>query len=174
MIVRHATADDVPVITDIYNALIPTTTVAWTESLQTVDQRAQWFERQQHDGFPVFVAEDDSGVVGYAAYGHFRGVGKWHGYRLTAEHTVHLREGAWGQGTGRALMEALIDQARTRGLHVLVGAIDADNEASLRFHERLGFTEVARMPQVGAKFGRWLDLVLVQLVLDDRAAPPSH
>jgi phosphinothricin acetyltransferase len=59
-------------------------------------------------------------------------------------------------------------------MHVMVAAVDAGNLESIRFHERLGFVEVARLPEVGHKFGRWLDLVLLQLVLDDAQAPPSH
>ena len=62
-------------------------------------------------------------------------------------------------------------RARAAGMHVVVGAVDGANDASLRFHERLGFVEVARMPEVGRKFDRWLDLVLVQLVLDDAVGP---
>ena len=69
------------------------------------------------------------------------------------------------------MMDALCERARSAGIHVLVGAIDGANEESLRFHERLGFVEVARMPQTGQKFGRWLDLVLVQLMLDERETP---
>ena len=67
---------------------------------------------------------------------------------------------------GRALLEALIDRARAAGLHAMIAAVDGTNTASIRFHERLGFREVARMPQVGTKFGRWLDLVLLQKLLD--------
>jgi L-amino acid N-acyltransferase len=55
----------------------------------------------------------------------------------------------------------------------MIAAVDGANEASIRFHERLGFVEVARMPELGAKFGRWLDLVLLQLRLDDRTPPPA-
>ena len=106
-------------------------------------------------------------AVGFAAYGSFRGAGRWPGYRLTVEHTIHVREDHWGSGTGRLLLEALVDRARAAGLHVMVGAVDGANDASLRFHERLGFTEVARMPEVGVKFGQWLDLVLVQRILDE-------
>jgi phosphinothricin acetyltransferase len=91
---------------------------------------------------------------------------KWPGYRFTVEHTVHVREDHWGSGAGRALMEELVERARAAGKHVMVGALDGANEASLRFHARLGFVEVARMPEVGRKFGRWLDLVLVQRILD--------
>ena len=78
-----------------------------------------------------------------------------------------------GFGVGRDLMGALIDKARTSGKHTMIAAIDATNEVSIRFHGRLGFVEVARMPETGAKFGRWCDLVLLQLRLDDRPAPPE-
>lgn len=77
MIVRDATATDLPVIRDLYNALIRTTTVAWSESLQTLEQRTAWFESQRERGFPVVVAEEGGEVVGFAAYGDFRGAGKW-------------------------------------------------------------------------------------------------
>jgi phosphinothricin acetyltransferase len=68
-------------------------------------------------------------------------------------------------------MQAIVDTARARGLHALIGGLSADNEASLKLHENFGFVEVARMPQVGRKFGNWLDLVYVQLTLDERALP---
>ena len=68
-------------------------------------------------------------------------------------------------------MDALIDQARRSGKHTMVAAIDSENDMSIQFHRRLGFVEVARMPEIGTKFGRWLELVLLQLRLDDRSAP---
>jgi phosphinothricin acetyltransferase len=117
------------------------------------------------------VADDGGDVVGFAAYEYFRGEGKWPGYRLTMEQSIHVREDRWGRGVGRALIETLLDRARNAGVHVMVAAIDAENVESVAFHERLGFIEVARMPQTGVKFGRWLDLVLMQRVLDDRAQP---
>lgn len=166
MIVRDATAADLEAIRSIYNALIPTTTVAWSEQLQTAAERAAWFERQSMRGHPVLVAEADGEVVGFAAYSDFRGAGVWPGYRYTVEHTIHVREAGWGRGVGRALLDALVERARSAGIHVMVGAVDAENTASLRFHERLGFVEVGRMPEIGTKFGRWLDLVLVQRILD--------
>lgn len=107
----------------------------------------------------------DMVVVGFAAYGDFRGAGRWPGYRFTVENTVHVAEQVWGAGAGRALMEALIATATEQGMHVMVAAIDSDNEVSIRFHEQLGFVVVGRMPEVGRKFDRWLDLVLMQLVL---------
>jgi len=167
MKVRDATDADLAAIKDLYNALIDTTTVAWTEERQTLRQRRAWFARQQRDGYPVLVAEHAGEILGFTAYGSFRGSGKWPGYRLTVEHTIHVAEEHWGTGIGRALLEELMDRAQSNGIHVMVGAVDAENTDSIRFHERLGFTEVARMPEVGRKFDRWLDLVLLQRILDD-------
>jgi len=109
--------------------------------------------------------------VGVAAFGWFRDVVKRPGYRFTVENTIHVREDRRGSGVGRDLMRALFDDARQRGKHTMVAAIDSANETSIRLHERLGFVEVARMPEIGAKFGRWLDLVLLQFRLDERPVP---
>ena len=78
---------------------------------------------------------------------------------------LSVADGLRAAGLGRMLMSALIDRARGDGLHVMVGVLDAANEASLAFHERLGFVEVGRMPEVGRKFARWLDVIFVQLML---------
>ena len=169
--VRDASETDAPAITDLYNALIPSTTVTWTEDLDTVAHRLVWLRRQRDEGLPVLVAEVDGAVVGFTAYEYFRGEGKWPGYRLTMELSIHVAESHWGHGVGRALIDALVERACGAGVHVLVAAIDGANEASIRFHERLGFEVVGRMPQTGLKFGRWLDLVLMQRVLDDRERP---
>jgi phosphinothricin acetyltransferase len=157
IVVRDAQDADMPAVRDLYNALIETTTVAWTEARQTLRERRAWFRRQQRIGYPVLVAEADGVVVGFAAYGSFRGSGKWPGYRHTVEHTIHVREDSWGRGIGRGLIDGLVDQARADGVHVMVAAIDGANTESISFHERLGFTVVARMPEVGRKFDRWLD-----------------
>jgi phosphinothricin acetyltransferase len=164
--IRDATGADVEAISTLYNALVPTTTVAWTEELETVDERRAWLGRQAAQGHPVLVADDGGEVVGFAAYAGFRDSMKWPGYATTVEHTIHVQEETWGRGVGRALMEELLARARAAGKHVMVGALDGANEASLRFHQRLGFVEVARMPEVGRKFDRWLDLVLVQRTVD--------
>ena len=169
--IRDADSADLQAIVDIYNAWIPTLTITWTEEPDSLEQRSLWFERQRHEDWPVLVAADASGVVGFTCYEPFRGEGKWPGYRSTAELSIHVREDAWRRGVGRALMEALVERARAAGIHVLVAAIDSQNEASFRFHEKLGFVEVARMPETGQKFGRWLDLVLMQRILDSRQRP---
>lgn len=169
--IRDAVIADLPAIVEIYNALIPTATITWTEELETLESRSAWFERQAVDGFPVLVAEDGGGVVGFATYEPFRGEGKWPGYRATAELSLHVAEAHWRRGIGRALLEALCERAKDSGIHVLVAAIDSENKPSIRLHENLGFVEVGRLPQTGQKFGRWLDLVLMQRVLDEREWP---
>jgi L-amino acid N-acyltransferase YncA len=171
--VRDAVDGDVEAITDIQNAFIPTTAIEWTDTPHDVAERRTWLAAQRAAGFPVLVAVADGEVVGFATYGDFRDSTKWPGYRFTVEHTVHVRDDHWGTGVGRDLIGALADRARAAGLHALVAGVDGENEASIRFHERLGFREVARMPQIGAKFGRWLDLVLLQLLLDDEPRPPE-
>jgi L-amino acid N-acyltransferase YncA len=170
--VRDATAADIPAITEIQNALIASTSYEWREDLHTVDSRIEWLDEKQRGGWPVVVGVDESSgeVVGFAYYGDFRDSTRWPGYRTTVEHTIHVRGDQWGRGVGRHLLGELEHRARAQGKHVMVGGIDATNEGSLLFHTRLGYQEVARMPQVGVKFGRWLELVLVQKVLDDGAA----
>jgi phosphinothricin acetyltransferase len=166
VLIRDATEADVPAINDLANALIRNSTVAWTETLDTLAERVAWFRRQQDAGNPVLVADLDGEVVGYATYDDFRDSHKWPGYRFTVEHTIHVREDQWGRDMGRGLLEALIEHGRLSGKHVIVAAIDSANVASIRFHERLGFVEVARMPETGHKFGSWLELVLLQRIID--------
>jgi L-amino acid N-acyltransferase YncA len=171
--IRDAGDGDVEAITAIQNALIATTPIEWTDTPHSVAGRREWLEGRRAAGLPVLVAVSDVGeVVGFASFGPFRDSQKWPGYRLTAEHTVHVREDHWGAGVGRQLVQALIERATAMDLHVMVAAVDGENDASIRFHERLGFQQVARLPQVGFKFGRWLDLVLLQLVLRE-TPPPS-
>jgi phosphinothricin acetyltransferase len=178
-LLREATIDDVPAIVEIYNALIDTTTHEWTETPHTVEEVSWWLADQRSAGFPFLVAVDagegdgdgDGGVLGWATYGHFRGAGRWPGYRFTVEHSIHVRGDAWGRGVGRALIHGLIDHAVGAGKRVMVAGIDAANDGSIAFHERLGFSVVARMPGVGDKWGQRLDLVLMQrdLVPSDKS-----
>ncbi|MDQ1466260.1 MAG: L-amino acid N-acyltransferase [Actinomycetota bacterium] len=170
MIVRDATPEDLPEITAIYNALLETTTHEWTETLHTVAEREQWLAAKQASGHPALVAIDAGEIAGWATYGDFRDSERWPGYRFTVEHSIHVREASWGQGIGRELIDALIERARHEGKHVMVAGIDAANTGSIRFHERLGFFEVGRMPEVGEKFGQRLDLVVMQRMLDE---PPA-
>jgi L-amino acid N-acyltransferase YncA len=167
MEIRPAKRGDVRAVASILNALISSTTIEWTDDLHTAASIKEW--HREHE--TVLVAEEHGEILGVAAFGWFRDIVKRPGYRFTVENTIHVRQDHWRAGIGRSLMEALIDRARTSGKHVMVAAIDGANEESIWFHERLGFVEVARMPEVGTKFGAWHDLVLLQLRLDGREAP---
>jgi L-amino acid N-acyltransferase len=167
VLIRSSTPSDAGEIAALLNAHLATTTIEWTVTPRTADDMLEWLRVHE----VVLVAEEHGEVVGVAAFGWFRDVVKWPGYRFTVENTVHVREDRWGSGVGDALMLALIERARQSGKHTMIAAVDSTNEASIRFHQRLGFVEVAHLPEVGAKFGRWLDLVLLQLRLDGRSAP---
>lgn len=165
MELRDAVAADLPAILELSNALVLTTTAAWTEEPETIEERRAWFAQRQAAGDAVLVAVEGGEVVGFCAWGPFRDNRRWPGYRFTVEHSIHVREDRQGQGIGRALLEALVERARAAGLHALVAAVDGANEGSVAFHRAFGFEEVARMPEVGRKFERWLDLVLLQRTL---------
>ena len=156
---------DAEAITGLYNATVATTTVAWTEEHESVATRRAWLDKQLAAGNPVLAAVAGDEVIGFASYDDFRNAVKWPGYRFTVEHTIHIDAVHQGTGVGGTLLEELVHRATVAGKHVMIGAIDGENAGSLRFHARHGFVEVARMPELGFKFGRWLDLVLVQRLL---------
>lgn len=168
MLIRDANPTDLGALRDIYNDAVLNTTAIWNEVAIDLDNRRAWLELRAQQGFPVLVAEDAGEVVGYASYGPWRA---FDGFRETVEHSVYVRADQRGKGVGPQLMQALIDRARAQGLHVMVAAIESGNAASIRLHERLGFATTGQMPQVGQKFGRWLDLTFMQLILDARDTP---
>jgi len=157
-VVRPATEDDLGAIVAIYNNVIETSSTIWSESLSTIEERLNWLTDKTAAGYPVLVAEQE-GVLGFVAAGPFR---PWQGYARTYEHSIHVRHGARNRGVGSLLLTAMERALQTQGIHVMVAGIDAENEGSIRFHERAGFSEVARMPEVGFLRGDWRDLVLVQ------------
>jgi phosphinothricin acetyltransferase len=160
--IQAAEERHLPGILAIYNHAVEHTTAIWNDAAVDLENRRGWWRARTDAGLPVLVAVEGDDVLGYASYGPFR---PFDGYRLTVEHSLYVAEAARRQGLAGALLRALEDNARRAGLHVMLGGIAADNEASLRLHQRLGFTETGRLPQVGQKFGRWLDLVFVQKVL---------
>ena len=168
VIIRPAEDRDLPGILAIYNDVIATSTAIYTEVPSTLDERRIWLEGRRAQGFPVLVAAEGVDVLGFSSFGEWRGA--WPGYRYTVEHSVHVRADRRGQGLGRRLVEALFPLARELDKHVMIAGVDADNAASLRFHERLGFERVAHFREVGHKFGHWLDLVFLQRFLDAAGA----
>lgn len=169
--IRPATTADLPGILDLYNQIILNTTATYDLEPVTLQEREEWFSSRTLAGFPVLVAtaQDSPAVLGFSSFADWRGHKR--GYRYTVEHTVHVHEQARGRGVGTNLLEALFPYAKERNVHAMLGGIDAQNVASLRFHARLGFVEVARFPEVGRKFGRWLDVVFMQKFMDSPGAP---
>ena len=163
--IRPAIEADLPAILEIYNHAVLNSTAIWIETPADLDDRRAWLGSRKTAGFPVLVADSapiSASVLGYGSFGEFRA---YEGFRYTVEHSVYVTEGAQGRGVGKMLLRALVEEARGMGKRVMVGAIDASNYASLALHEHMGFEETGRMPGVGEKFGKRLDMVLVQLML---------
>ena len=165
-IIRDATEADLPAILAITNQAIAETTAVWNNTPATLAARAAWMRERQGRGLPVLVATDGAEVLGFASFGDFR---PFEGYAATVEHSIYVATTAQRRGVGAALLTALVERAEALGKHVIVGGIEAGNTASIALHARAGFVETARMPEVGRKFGRWLDLVFMQKTLN----PPA-
>lgn len=169
--IRDATEKDLPAIRDIYNDAVRNTTAIWNEQPVDLANRLAWFNARQAQGYPILVAVENDEVTGYSSFGDWR---PFEGFRYSVEHSVYVRNDQRGKGLGPRLMQVLIEQARSAGKYVMVAAIESGNQASIRLHERLGFVTTGQMPQVGIKFGRWLDLTFMQLALNPGAEPPKE
>lgn len=159
MIIRPAMGADAPAIARITNAIIRESLITFTTDERSTTQITEDITVR---GTGFLVAEHDGQVVGFATYAPFRA---GPGYAQTREHSIQLSPDARGKGVGRALMQALEETARTDGVHVLVAGISSANPGAVAFHAALGFSQVGRMPEVGFKWGQWLDLVLMQKIL---------
>ncbi|KAB8066942.1 GNAT family N-acetyltransferase [Janthinobacterium violaceinigrum] len=169
MQIRDARTGDLEGITAIYNDAVSNTLAIWNERTVDIANRAAWLADREKAGYPVLVAIDEAGsVAGYASFGDWRA---FEGFRHTVEHSVYVHPDCRGAGIGLALMVELIARARGIGKHVMVAGIEAKNGGSIALHKKLGFVEVGLLPQVGTKFGAWLDLAFLQLTLDARSDP---
>jgi L-amino acid N-acyltransferase len=159
MELRDAAEDDLAGLVDIYNDVIATSTAIYSSTPVTLEERRQWWRARVAAGYPLLIAADESGVIGFSTFGEFRA---WPGFRFTVEHSVHVRADRRGGGVGTQLLEALFPRAAALGKHMMIAAVDAANGPSIRFHERLGFRQAGCLLEVGRKFDRWLDLVFLQ------------
>jgi phosphinothricin acetyltransferase len=158
MTIRDAVEEDLPAITRLLNHEITTGTASWATAERTEAAMTTWLAERARAGYPTLVAEAGRVFLGYAALGPFR---QQEGFAPTAEFSVYVEPGARGGGVGATLLAAIESRARAEGFAAIVGCVGADNEGSLRLHRRHGFEEAGRLPAVGRKFGRWLDLVLL-------------
>ena len=160
--IRNAAEDDLPELLSIYNDIILHTTAVYDYEPHTLDMRKQWLDTKKQQGFPVFVAEENGKIVGFSSIGPFRA---WAAYKYSVENSVYVAAGARGKGIGKLLLPPLIEAAKTLQLHTIIAGVDATNEASLKLHKSFGFEEVAHFKEVGWKFGRWLDLKFLELMV---------
>lgn len=160
LLIRPATHDDVKHITDIYNDAVLNTTATFDTEVKSIEDRLKWF--QSHDeNHPVLSAEADGKVVGFAS------LSPWSdrcAYNLTSEVSVYVAPGYRGIGIGKRLLEQLVFQAGKSGMHYLLARITEGNEASLHLHAQYGFRHIGVMTQVGYKFGKFLNVHLMEKV----------
>jgi L-amino acid N-acyltransferase YncA len=155
MIIRPLETRDLPDVAALWNPAIRGGAITFTTVQKTPSALAEWLVA----GPPRIVAEGPGGLLGFVAAGPFR---HGPGYARIWEHTIFVAPDAQGRGVGAALIEAMASAARAQGIGSLIGAISGKNPDAVAFHTRAGFTEVGRIPRAGWKFGRWLDLVLMQ------------
>jgi L-amino acid N-acyltransferase len=166
--IRTALETDLEAMLEIYNDVIVNTTAVYDYEPHTLEMRRQWFRIKEAQGYPVFVAEDNGRVVGFSSIGPFRA---WAAYKYSVENSVYVAADQRGKGIGKKLIEPLIRASEQLNMHTIIAGIDATNEASILLHRSLGFEEVAHFKQVGYKFGRWLDLTFMQLLLKTPEQP---
>jgi phosphinothricin acetyltransferase len=159
--IHLAAPEDLPAINDIYNWYVTRSTCTYQLELEPFEGRVNWFHHHD-DEHPVTVATVGREIVGWGSLSRFHPRAAYAG---TVEDSVYVRHDVHRKGVGRAILVDLVDRARAIGHHTVIGGISADQMASLRLHEALGFREVARLREVGFKFDRWLDVVYVQLML---------
>src|SRR5579872_6880154 len=165
--IRPATAADMPAITEIYAHAVRFGTATFELVPPDTGEMRRRFEALKDGGFPYFVAVLERGVVGYAYAASYR---PRPAYRFTVENSVYLRPAIHGRGIGRILLQRLIAECEALGFRQMIAVIgDSANLASIGVHRRCGFEMIGTHPNVGLKFGRWLDTVMMQRALGEGA-----
>ena len=154
--------EHLPAIRAIYNDAILRTTALWEYAPRSEATIQAWWEAKRTGGFPVLGVEVGGELAGFASWGPFR---PFPAYKYSVEHSVYVAAESRGVGIGRRLLEAVVAEAVRQDVHLLVGAIDATNAASIALHRSLGFEHSGTIREAGFKFGRWLDLDIWQRTL---------
>lgn len=155
MIIRDAMLEDAPAMAAIYEPYVLETPITFEETPPSGSEMATRIEEVKSLALPWLVVEEEGRVAGYAY------ASRWKGrcaYRLSVEATIYLDEARTGRGLGSKLYAALLARLEERKLHAVIGGITLPNPASVALHEKLGFVKVAHFPEVGFKFGRFLDV----------------
>lgn len=163
VVVRAARRDDMAAVLAIYNDAVRTTTATFDYDERSLAQQEGLFDDKAREDHPFLVAETPAdGLLGFSTYGLYRTRPGW---RFTCEHSVYVAERARRRGVGRRLIAPLLDHARSRGFHTMVGVVDASNTASLELHRSCGFETFGLLREGGFKFDRWLDVAMVGIRL---------
>lgn len=160
--IRPALAEDAPALAALVNHWILNTAVTFNPVPKTEADILAMIAEKAAAGHAFLVAEEAGRLIGQASYGQFRGGA---GYRTCMEHSISLLPGMARQGTGRALLTAIEDHARARGTHQMIAGVSGENTDGQAFHARMGYQVIATIPAAGHKYGRFLDLVLMQKFL---------
>lgn len=160
--IRPYTDFDAQAILEIINFNILNSTALYDYNIRTLEQQTAILQEKIDKGFPVIVAVLNDNVVGFGSYSEFR---FREAYKYTVEHSVYVTNNFQGMKIGHLLMEELIKTAKNQKFHTMIGVIDAENQGSVKFHEKYGFKTVGIIKESGYKFDRWLDSVFMQLIL---------
>jgi L-amino acid N-acyltransferase YncA len=159
---RPAVESDAADIARIYNQAVENTTATFDTEVQSPEKRLAWLRAHADPRHPVLVAELDGKVVGWAS------LSSWSdrcAYAASVEASAYVDEAHQGGGLGRALSAAVLEAGRAAGVHAVLGRICTENVASIAMSKKLGFTEVGVLHEVGFKFGRWLDVMMLEKLL---------
>lgn len=159
--IRDAVLGDLPSMLRIYNHAITHLVATFDLEPQTIAQREVWFHKHNKN-HPLIVAEWEQEVVGYCCLSTFR---EKPAYNQTVELSVYIDAEQRGRGIGTALLSEILQRAKQLGYHTVISGIVGGNEASVKLHEKFGFTLAGRFQEVGFKFGEWHDVYFYQLLL---------
>jgi phosphinothricin acetyltransferase len=156
----RATIEHIESIADIYNDAVQNSTATFDTEPKSVEEQRLWFN-EHNKKYPILVAEEDNAIVGWAS------LNRWSGrcaYEDTAEISIYIKEEYRGKGVGTELLKKILDQGKNEGLHTVLARIADGSEASIRLHKNAGFEYIGVMKEVGKKFGKLLDVHIMQLI----------